>query len=195
MNIQFLEHDGLLQDDGLPKIVVVSVDGVKFPYETSKTIVELFKDAERVKKAPAVLQRDSLQRPVDSQAGDTIEHNKSSSMQRNDTVKYLGVLKDGVRMSAQDNPDLIMGELYKVIEVKKDIVTICKPDSDFPIRLNIAKTDLVIVEKGERVTQKKQEYEIIKSCTQCGETNALTLRGDEYIGECLKCHIVIKEKK
>lgn len=183
MKIEFLEHDGMLQEDGLPKIVVVSVDGVKFPYETNKSIVELFKDAEKIKhKAPADSRGDGLKRPVESRPGQTIQTN---AIQRNDTVRFLGVLVDGKRMG-DETGDLKVDGLYKVMEVGKDGVAIIDPECDFPIRLNVKKSDLVLVEKGQRVTEKKSNYEVVRACL-CGQMIALELKGDNYEGVCVAC--------
>lgn len=179
MKIEFLETD----DTG--EHVIIVIDGRRKIIPTSKTVKEIM-ETKFLHTAPAVLDGDRPSGPVEIQPGDTL--NVSTQIQRNDTVKFLGFPQEDGTMGGDESGDLVAGGLYKVIDVNKYTVAIINPASDFPIRLTVNKANLVLVEKGERVTQKKQVFEMLAKCT-CGQDMALEKQKEgNYMGICPKCH-------
>lgn len=209
MDIRFHEDDGLLQPDGLPKIVVVSVDGVRFPYETSKTIAELYEQVIKIPKSAIKAleeikslggcmcgrgewcescQPSSALNKARNIASEALAPRETASIiQRADIVRYKGHYEDG-QLIEDPEGELVAGREYYVLAVDKKTVAIIDHSAPVPIRLTVLKTDVELVRKGERVTHKKSVFEKLATCS-CGEVAALERRPDgSYSGTCIKCN-------
>lgn len=190
MNIQLGETDELSQIDGQAKNIILTIEGKRMIVPLDKPLSWLVELSEKIgNKAPVVLGGGGPQRPAESRPGETI--NTLIEMQRNDTVKFLGFMVDGVRTESEDNSDLVMNGLYKVIETDGPYVHIVNPDSDFPIRMTAYKSDFVIVEKGQRVTHVKRVFEMTSKCSGCNKDMALEKQPEgNYSGTCPVCNTV-----
>ena len=105
---------------------------------------------------------------------------QTDKIEFNDIVEYIGP-------EPELNADLVVGNQYTVLEVKKDRLSIINMTCPFPIRCSVFPQWVKLVKKNppprvEKIMNKETTY-----ICPCGGDMALTLVGDKYIGDCLKC--------
>lgn len=189
MKITLEENDALIQDDGLPKIVVVNVDGVRFPVETHKTLVELYQAIEKIKGRGGVVQKEHPLEPlVDGFRKDG--RVVTWGIDRGDIVLFRPQDMETFKMS--DNGELVPGREYRVLDIRKQNGVVSGYsiiDDSHPqkMRLEVYHLDVVLERKTPKiVVDKKKVFEIIYKCG-CGEEMVLEKRDTFYIGTCEKC--------
>lgn len=194
LKIELQEHDGVLKADGIPSLVVISVNGVRFPYQTIHSIQQLYADIGRMKNGKSVGASvfhehvDHLAvaepEPVEELAEQPAE--KKSSIYRGDVVEYIG--------KSDDSGDLVQHELYDVISADGLKVDIINNKADSPMRMTVLRSDLVLHKKGKRVQKRIDVKERGTNCPLCQTEAVLTKQSDgSYHGECVKCHTKLEE--
>ena len=200
MKIELCEDNGVL-NGGTPTLVVLVItrdDGkqIRLPYEATKTIQELYIDANKMIEECSALtpymkaKNDAFIRQVGSIASNVF----SNEIQPEDIVKCV---KKHPREEGADD-DLTVGNEYRVIYVKKERGEIVHYDvlddkADNRYRITVLPDEIELVRKREpkTVPVKKDYKQEIAKCV-CGEENALDLKTETedlliFQGTCEKC--------
>lgn len=189
LKIEFGENDGYLHADGEPRIFnfwVTGPGGLRqmFPCASDVTIGEFHKAAQAAFLKSSTIQADpSDTRPVEVARPRVVaDEARASVIERNDLVKYIG--------KPDEAGELAVNGEYRVIEAGRDSLAIIDPTAPTPIRLTVFKSDVVLIEKGKRVTTKIEQFETTHLCT-CGQVVAMVCpRGAQvYTGPC-QCGLV-----
>jgi hypothetical protein len=112
-----------------------------------------------------------------------VEVSDPLKIQLNDYVRYIG-------KANPDNPDLIVGNEYRILEVHKDTFDIISDTMPMPIRLGVLKSDVVLIRKSTlKPVIPIRIFEQITNCGFCQTQNVLQLDEAEnkYKGICFKC--------
>ena len=178
MTIELAEHDGLFQPEGIPKLVIVVVDGKRFPYPAEKRLVDLFMD---VMKIPP-----PVSGPVPPPTPAGAWQPPRGMKQRGDIVRALRTYP----VEGQE-PDVVEGREYRVLDIIKQNGVVVAYDliddaAPVPRRLTVAVADVVRVRMAEAKAEKQTPLEVMATCP-CGEPLVLTIRDDRYVGTCAVC--------
>jgi len=112
----------------------------------------------------------------------------SVKIEFNDIVRYIGP-------EVELNKDLVPGNEYTVLEVKRDRISIIDLICPFPIRLSVYPQWVELVRKNPPPkVVKLMIMERLVKCP-CGEDVALKLIADTFTGDCLKCECHIEYPK
>ena len=208
MQISIGQDDGLLHDDGIPQLVVLTVktdDGkvFVFPYPAGKTIAELYEDINRKIKTTMLLSPvvDIHSPLLDQEKPAVIPTLRSAAIEVGDIVQCVNLLDRG----PHSNDDLKVGEKYRVLEVvwqggglhHYEVISDTAP---IKIRTMVFPGEVVLAKKAPLIKNPKaMVYEERCKCPACGEESSLTnrsiLESGEifYEGKCRKCGCVLSK--
>lgn len=185
MIIQLGEHDGMMYEDGVPRLIVVNVttdDGRKFsfPHAADAQIRDLYEKVNRVPKTAHTPVQPIPQPPVRVEVS-AAPANSGSSIERNDIVRYTG--------EDSDDGDIKKNDEVRVIDIQKrnDKVVayaVVNDNHPTPIRITLLPQDVVLVRKGKKPPVKRSVLNYSSTCDACGEEVILEAVGESLQGQC-----------
>lgn len=206
MKIELCEDNGFL-NDGKPTLVVLVIDGIhRIPYEATKTIQELYVDVGKFKDRPMtageILSNNPAPKfqniPMPDTSAELLNAIDLKQIQREDVVKCVKVHP---RTEGADE-DLKVGNEYRVLSVSKkngQVITydVVDDKAGTKYRITCLPDELELLRKRSPKTKpvKKDYFQEIAKCAQCGTENALDLEGDKYVGECEKCQARLEKAR
>jgi len=201
MKIILGEHDGVIQPDGVPTMVVVTASKgskqITFPVSASNSIASLYVSAAIALGSDAAVPM-SVPEPrvptssphVASSLAQKNTQVPSSGIQSRDIVEYIG-------KESEESPDLIPGNLYRVLEMSGSTCHIIDDNSPNPFRLVVLKTDVRLSRKADPLPdiQKVKLFERITKCPTCLDEVSAHRAGENnfYLGSCSTCGIMWEE--
>ena len=219
MKIELCEDNGFL-NNGKPTLVVLVIDGrTRIPYEATKTIQQLYEDIAKMPQPTDMSLDDNVPVMTIEDVGNSAEHKKIlaeqvipslsqndvklkpseiTEIEREDIVKCVKVYP---RDEGADN-DLEVDHEYRVISIKKEkgvilFYDIIDDNAGTKYRITCLPDEIELLRKRQPKTNpvKKDYFQEMMKCAQCGTENALDLVGDKYVGECMKCQARLEKER
>jgi len=217
MKIELCEDNGFLSADGKPTLVVLVVTSesgkvIRVPYSANKRISDLYKEIRQIKITEDIKMIEDFVNKEDSAecvgcVGTNIcvipeEPVKAPQAENHNVIEREDIVKC-VKFNHSDGADpifnLLKGQEYRVINIIKEkgaivCYEVLDDKANSLIRMPAFPDEIELVRKAVRGAPRKQVFEITKRCV-CGETVALMLEGDKYVGKCEKCREELKENR
>lgn len=208
MKIELCEDNGCFSDDGVPSIVIVQLTGddgkvVRVPYKAQRKIADIYRDA--VKMMEKAVSRPMFQtamfpiKVINEAAEVPQKFFDNFLIEREDIVNCIKVIPRDEGVEQDIIP--VVGQEYRVLNIVKQngeiiFYEVLDDKKDNKIRMPVYAEEVSLLRKRIPPPIKVQTFSTIKRCV-CGEENAIDLHfdGDRYSGKCVKCGLLIEEKR
>jgi len=201
LKIELTDDNGLI-NDGKPTLVVLVIDGrYRIPYEATKTIQELYVDAQcfldKQNGQPEINLTSHIE--INDKEQYKVFYTKENEIERQDIVECFHVEKD---LDGNSNPLIDIGKQYRVVDIYKQRNEVTHYDvlddtADFQERIQVLPTEIKLIKKHVKQPPRKTLLDKLVNCPKCGDTNALVAEKDspKYEGQCGRCGFWIVEER
>lgn len=214
MIIQLCEDDGMLHEDGKPRLVVLMVqtdDGKthRIPYQADHTITELYETVRRVCSIKTLVYEHDFRNAVRDLATDLPPQepavgdagspqpatNRSNTIEREDVVECVKIKIDESGSPIERDEPVVVGKEYRVINIirNKDrsvgMYEVLDDESNNKIRIPCFPEEIVLKKKYVPGPPRKMIFDEKVTCPACASENVIRMNdsGTRYEGNCEDC--------